>query len=68
MDGNGTKNRHLIASLIGTMPLSPADSQLVYEFFGHSEHVNHNIYQRPQAERQLAVTGRILSDIYNKGL
>ena len=63
MEGNGTKNRHLMTSLIGSMEMSTDDRDLVYELFGHSEHVNRNVYQAPAAERHLHVTGKILTKI-----
>ena len=60
---NGTMNRHRVSSLIGAMGLSEADQQLVFDHFGHSGDVNKNIYQVPQAERQLSTTGKYLEMI-----
>ena len=58
---NGTMNRHRVISIIGSLDLSEEDQNLAYDHFGHSKDVNKHIYQIPQAERQLATTGRILS-------
>ena len=57
-----------VASLIGQMGLSDSHNQLIYEAFGHSEHINRFIYQKPQAERQLDVTGKTLRQIDEGGL
>lgn len=58
---NGTMNRHRVISIIGAFNLSEEDQNLAYEHFGHSKEVNKNIYQIPQAEKQLETTGRLLA-------
>lgn len=61
----GTINRHRLASLIGALGLPESDQLLAFDHFGHSGDVNKNIYQVPQAERQLATTGKYLQMIDN---
>ena len=61
---NRTRNRH---QPLNSMNLSKNNKQLVYEMIGDSENVNVNIYQAPQAEQHLSVTGRILTEV-DKGL
>lgn len=64
---NGTMNRHRVSTIIGSFGLPETEQQLVFDHFGHSGDVNKNIYQIPQAERQLATTGKYLIKI-DKGL
>ena len=62
---NGTMNRHRVSTMIGMLGLPENEQQLAFDHFGHSGDVNRNIYQAPQAERQLATTGRYLQMIDN---
>ena len=57
---NRTMNRHRVTTLIGALGLPECDQGLAYEHFGHSGEINRNVYQVPQAERQLNSTGRYL--------
>ena len=57
---NGTKNRHRVSSVIGSIALPENDKELIYEHFGHDDRINRDIYQVPQAERHLATTGKYL--------
>ena len=61
----GTINRHRLSSLIGALGLPESDQMLAFDHFGHSGDVNKHIYQVPQAERQLATTGKYLQMIDN---
>ena len=63
----GTMNRHRVSTLIGALGLPESEQQLAFDHFGHSGDINRNIYQVPQAERQLASTGKYLQMI-DKGL
>ena len=58
---NGTMNRHRVSSIIGSMDLGEKEQDLEFDHFGHSKNVNERIYQIPQAERQLASTGKLLN-------
>ena len=60
---NGTMNRHRVSSIIGSMDLNEKELDLAFDHFGHSKNINERIYQIPQAERQLASTGRLLNII-----
>ena len=62
---NGTMNRHRVSTMIGALGLSESDQELAFQHFGHSGDVNRNIYQVPQAEQQLATTGKYLQQIDN---
>lgn len=62
---NGTMNRHRVSTMIGMLGLPEDEQQLAFDHFGHSGDVNRNIYQAPQAERQLATTGKYLQLIDN---
>jgi len=54
----GTINRHRLSSLIGSMGIPESGQMMAFDHFGHSGDINKNIYQVPQAERQLATTGK----------
>ena len=56
----GMMNRHRVSSLIGALGLPGPEQQLAFDHFGHSGDVNGNIYQVPQAERQLKATAKYL--------
>ena len=63
---NGTMNRHRVSTLIGALGLPESEQQLAFDHFGHSGDINRNVYQVPQAERQLQSTGRYLK-LIDKG-
>ena len=60
---NGTMNRYRVISIVGSLDLSEEDQNLAFDHIGHPKDINKHIHQIPQAERQLATTGRILSII-----
>ena len=63
---NGTMNRHRVSTLIVALGLPESEQQLAFDHFGHSGDINRNVYQVPQAERQLQSTGRYLK-LIDKG-
>ena len=64
---NATKNRHRIASLIARLKLSDKEKEMIYKHFGHSEHINQNVYQAPPGSVQLQTTGQRLMQINDDG-
>ena len=60
---NATRNRHRVASLLAKLHLSQKEKDLIFQHFGHSEHMNKNVYQAPPGSQQLQSTGRLLSEI-----
>ena len=60
---NATRNRHRVASLLAKFHLSQKEKDLIFQHFGHSEHMNKNVYQAPPGSQQLQSTGRLLSEI-----
>ena len=44
---NATKNRCHIASLIARLKLSDKEKEIIYNHFGHSQHINQNVSQAP---------------------
>lgn len=61
----GTINRRRLSSLIVALGLPESDQILAFDHFRHSGDVNKHVYQVPQAERQLATTGKYLQMIDN---
>ena len=64
---NATKNRYRIASLIARLKLSDKEKEMIYKHFGHSEHINQNVYQAPPGSVQLQTTGQRLMQINDDG-
>ena len=60
---SATRNKHRGASLLAKLHLSQKEKGLIFQHFGHSEHMNKNVYQAPPGTQQLQSTGRILSEI-----
>lgn len=60
------KNRHRVASMLAKLQLSKKEQDLVFQHFGHSEHIN-KVYQAPPGSMQLQTTEKRLLQI-NTGL
>lgn len=66
---NPTGNRHRVASLMAKFDLKESEKDLIYQHFGHSKHINIDVYQACPGSLQLKTTGNLLKQIkeHDKG-
>ena len=60
---NATQNRHRVATLLAQMSLNDKEKDLLFKHFGHSKHVNENVYQAAAGTMQVNTTGRMLLQV-----
>ena len=62
-DLSATKNRQKISTLFAALDVPEEDRRLFYSHMGHSEKVNHDVYQAPLAMQQVTKVGKHLMTI-----
>lgn len=60
-------NLHRVASMLAKLQHSKKEQELIFQHFGHSEHINKEVYQAPPGSMQPQTTGKRLL-LINTGL